>query len=336
MNRQNNLNVKFFIVLIVFYYVAPLKADIQDEVLINSQSSLKILVVGGTNGVVLSDVEILDPFSSINTCTKPPNYPSRIALPSSAGQLFCGGHVDSNEGYTKNCYAYMNSSWIESNSLIKSRYSASSVILADKRYWIIGGYNGSYTISSSEIKMDKDSDFDMSTNLPEPMEGHCTSVINETHVFIGGSYYHTKMAYIVDTSSPEFIFTKLPPLMKDRWGAACATIIDPMDHNKISVMIAGGDGYENYKTTEVFDLSVENSEWVEGPALTRGFQFGGYLSTSEQPLIMIGGLDENQNYAGDVMTYEAETNTFVTLPGRLSLPRSDFAVSALDTLSECQ
>jgi len=327
--------------LLLLCYVTPLKADFQDDRVIidnsiESELSLKILVVGGTNTVVMNDVELFNPFSTNNTCKKPPNYPlPRIALPSSAGNLFCGGHVDSNEGYTKHCYRYMDDSWTESQSLIKSRYSASSVILADQSYWIIGGYNGSYTISSSEIQMDKESEFVMSVNLPEPMEGHCTSIINATHVFIGGNYYHTRMAYIVDVSQPEFVFTKLPSLTEERWGAACATIVDPTDDNKIAVMIAGGNGFGSYTTTEILDLSVENGGWEIGPELPRGFQFGGYLSTSEQPLIMVGGLDQHQNYAADVIAYEAESNTFVGLPGKLLIPRGDFGVAALMTSEDC-
>ena len=284
---------------------------------------------------VLSDVEVLDPTKEDSSCTAPPNYPqaaSHMTSQAICGTLVCGG--DSGL-YLNNCYEYANKRWIERPPLLHPRKFSSSVVINTSSMWISGGsaWRGESAETTSEIISIDQGIPILGVDLPEKMSKHCSASINTTHVFLAGNYYNTKMAYIVDTSTSPFKFIKLPPLLGNREAAGCGVSVSETKDTQL--IVAGGYDWSGamLMTSELY--SIKQKQWVDGPALPRGFEHGASVSNKEHPLMLIGGQDENGNVRGDIMDYDAKTNSFQILPGQLKTPRKVFSVVGLKTEDIC-
>jgi len=174
-------------------------------------------------------------------------------------------------------------------------------------------------MSTSEILPKSDGSFVTGADLPTRMENYCVAKVNETHVFIAGNFVNSKMAYIVNVATaPRFVFTKLPPLNVGRYSAACG-VFKNYDA-ETSLLVAGGCCSENgYSTSEIY--SVKTNSWAMGPNLPTGFYYGGYISSEENPLIIIGGLTGKYEELSELMTYQKDENQFEFLPQRLQKSR---------------
>ena len=97
--------------------------------------------------------------------------------------------------------------------------------------------------------------------------------------------------------------------------------------------VAGGAGElypNNHFTTTTSELySLTEQRWKEGPKLPRGFTQGASISNKEHPLMLIGGHDGNK-YHADILDYDATTNSFKTLPGKLKTPSQAPAVITIE------
>ena len=310
---------------------------------VDFNEDFKILVVAGQLNKVdnlTSDVELIDPFIAKSNCVKPDDYPLKTSEITGSAGTFCGGSFENTHN---NCYQYLeqNKTWITIGSLNYRRYAASSV-LAKGNYWITGGglLNGGTDLTTSEILKNNIGPIVQSSDLPEQLRHHCMSTINETHVFIAGGDWSSKSAYLVDVSIEPFGFLKLPPMLENRSGAACGTIVWPYSPtsttNDFLVIVAGGNYYDitDSSTTSEFYSPLANV-WVNGPTLPRGFIKGGYFTTKEYSLIMVGGQDENGSQRSDVMAFGNVLSSIEFLPGKLDTAREAFAAIAINTDEKC-
>ena len=221
-----------------------------------------------------------------------------------------------------------------------SRSHASSIRINESTIWVTGGLGGSGTLSSTEI-LHAGSTFKEGTELPEPMAYHCSAQINSTHLVLAGNVYGDHMqAYIVDTSRNPFTFTKLPNMLKPRWGCACTIIHQPTTihhddgfyENGVQIMVGGGD-FPFYSSTDVY--SFESGSWEEGPKLPRGFYLGGYTQNSyTDDFILIGGWD-GSSYPTNLLKYNQYENNFDVLDTSLSIGRSRFGTIIVDKDDYC-
>ena len=301
------------------------------------KTTLKILAVAGKSNLdYLSEVELFNPFSQDNNCIQPQPYPQKVYGLTGSNNLFCGGVVDGSI-YSKKCYELNEKTWTPASNLIRARVSASSIRLPNGSFWISGGYPDT-SETTSEIMVKYNGGFAVSAALPTPMDGHCSAIINKTHVFMAGSVYNGKVAYIVNVATEPFGFSPLPPMFRDRYGAACGTILSTPKSNlsstKYLLIVAGGYGdVHSVTTSEAFSTSTNS--WIQWSNLPRGYKNGGYLTTEEHPLIMVGGLDEHGNAQADVMTYQHENKTFEMLPGKMSTAREQFVTTTRQTEEDC-
>ena len=330
----------------MYYTLASSKTSFGDDHDDSFQETFKILAVAGKldkDGYNLtSDVELINPFVLNSNCTKPANYPLKTSDITGRGGIICGGGF---ENTFNDCfeYSYQNQTWLSVGRLNDQRYGASSVFL-NGNYWITGGglLNGRLSLVTSEMLKGKHSPFIRSSDLPEQMRHHCMSVVNDTHVFIAGGDWSWKSTYLVDISVEPFIFNKLPPMMESRSGAACGTIVWPylssfsIRTNDFLVIVAGGQSYgsTDSSTTSEFYSPLANV-WVSGPILPRGFINGGYFTTRQFSLVMVGGKDENGNERSDVMALGSVMGRIEFLPGKLKTPREAFAAIEIITDEEC-
>jgi len=294
--------------------------------------TLKILAPGGfttAHGGRLDTVDFFNPYSETNTCKPKPNYPKMVEAHCGVGTLFCGGDA-AFEGDINNCYELVDDEWIERSSLSYQRSYSSCIALSNSSTWLFGGFGPDLIIAAetSEMKIDSDSEFGWSSRLPEGMSRTCVAKINDTHLFIAGNWYHhPKRAYLVDTSSDTFYFSRLPDMKEFRESAGCGSIDGEY------LIVAGAFQRDLRNTTEIF--SLKDNEWVDGPVMPRGFWAGGYISDDKHPLILVGGDDEINYYRDDVMEYMKETNTFELLPGKLTWPKSQMTATAVYTEEDC-
>jgi len=296
-----------------------------------AENSLKLLLVGGRADSFekLSDVELLNPFSASNKCKKPKDYPKSVEGLCGDRVIFCGGYDGNN--YIWKCFSFDGENWSDYGHLEHARSSASCTYLANDSFWVAGGVG---TSTSSEIKFEGSDVFMNSTTLPEYMIDHSICKVNSTHLFMTGSSYDGKMAYLVNTLDPDkFEFHRLPPLLSYRYAASCGTIIRPSSSfsaSSVEVIVAGRYGADESKSTsEIY--SFETNEWRKGPHLPRDFYYGGYVSNLEQPLILAGG---NLGLT-DIIAYQMDTNIFEILPGKLDTPRRSFAMSGIVSDEDC-
>jgi len=306
------------------------------------------MVVGGySDDGTVADVELLYPFSPESHCEKPSNFSeARYGM---IGEFFshypiiCGGSSTEFMSYRNDCWVYDENFWIDGDfSLTAVRAQASSVLISDEMLWVSGGIDGvgnASTYQTSEI-IYSSGVVEPGPDMPEYIAFHCSANINSTHVFIAGNGYWDQYkynSYIVDTTTTPFSFTKLPPMLHARHGAACATInlIDDKSKNKIDterLFVVGG--WDHPSWTEMYSPSED--KWIEGPELPRDFSAGGYLSyPDDRGFILIGGTTLLYEFRADIMQYNVELNTFEILPGKLKVAREYFGAMLIETDEPC-
>ena len=95
-----------------------------------------------------------------------------------------------------------------------------------------------------------------------------------------------------------------------RFSAACGTI--RLD-NEVKLIVAGGPSSAS-KTSEIYSFSTNN--WKDGPEVSRGFQYGGYVSDENHSLLLISGIDERSNVREDIMQYNKTKNLIIFVDSR--------------------
>ena len=289
-------------------------------------------VAGHIDGERSDDVESLNPYNPDSNCIKPQNYPDRVENLCGDKNIFCGGYNDKNS-YSKSCFRLnKDGSWDQISSLKKERQFAACKMLSDGRFWISGGSGNDASIgSSTELLIDENSEFVESTPLPIPMDRHCISTINSTHLFIAGNGKGDSgdRAFIVNTQNAQFTYNELSRMKHQRFSAACGAI--HLD-NEVKLIVAGGPSSTS-KTSEIYSFSTNN--WEDGPEVSRGFQYGGYVSDENHSLLLISGIDERSNVREDIMQYNKTKNKFETLPGKIEKRRTYFSAGAIETEEDC-
>ena len=300
---------------------------------------LAVMLIGGygKNGL-LSDVEIIDPFNSESNCMKPMDFPDAryglIAELFNEKPIICSGYGAG--GDRKDCYVYDFEEWVPSltNLTIARRY-ATSIVLNDDTMWVSGGDRT--TSKSSSETLHKGEVFGPSTDLPEPMEQHCSSKINDTHFFVAGNKYGTQTAaYLVnvdENNADLYHFTKLPNMRHQRYGAACMTMMGS-DLGDDKLLVAGGYRFDSFTTTEIY--SLKTSHWDDGPQLPRGFYMGSYVQYPiSNDFMLIGGKDDSGTIFDNIMRYNQENGEFELMPVNLESGRWSFGATLVYIKDEC-
>ena len=333
------------------------------------RGDLRLLVIGGEASysrmglkMIISDVELLDPFDKDSNCISPPKlpFPRKCFVSESLDERpFIAGGGNTGVMYDTSL-VLINNTWIDTPiRLNHSRYCAISSQPKPKTMLVLGGdYRGVHTGMTSEILQDFVIETTKSTNTSRtafrdianaPMDikysrtsRKCTAKINDTHLFITG--YQNNLTYIVDISVQPYTFTKLPKMkFGSHNGGACATITDSLGDTRLFVAGGGNAQIHNLNLslmvkTEFFDIFTNN--WIEGPDLPRMFYMGGYVEyPDERGFVLIGGEDltnfgRKSKYFSDLMQYNQTTNHFDYLPKRLNIARSRFGALLVNTSSE--
>ena len=303
----------------------------------------EIMVIGGLgeNNVMLSNVEVINPFGDSIGPPKPNELPGpqygMITMQFNNTYIICGGR-DINHNNLKRCYEYQSNKWkVAGYQLLHARAFAASISIDNYTFWITGSIENDQAINSSELFHVKNKTFTEGVSLPVPMGQHCKTGINSSHLLIvGNNYLQTwaHMAYIVNISSHPFIFKPLPDLIHPRGVAACATIKQPPHYSNEDAyfIVAGGvgchmTGCEATSTTEM--LRPYTARWESGPRL-REVYGGGIFINRENKMYLVGGFikDINARPQDYIMVIDHTTNETQILKKKLSIAR-EFMVAII-------
>ena len=301
-----------------------------------ANGELRLLVIGGEVSqpmgntfvrLIISDVELLDPFDSKSSCWKPPDLPF-------PRKCFVSENLNGNRpfiiggGYTRVMYVtslvLINNTWWNTPlELNHRRYCASSIQPEPNVMWVVGGdvdganggmtteilYNSTQASQIYKVQNDNFQKFRNNSNYEQsrfrdsfnaPKDDYliksrkCLTKINDTHLFLSG--YQNGQAYLVDATTQPYSFSPLPRMIfGSHDGGACATIKDSLGVTR--VLVAGGGDtklhkldVESMKKTEFFDFN--SFQWIKGPDLPRMFYMGGYVQyPDDRGFILIGGED---------------------------------------------
>jgi len=186
-------------------------------------------------------------------------YKDYVGRPTSDGIHMCGGYTSHH--ITSSCYLLTTRGYKDMPPLLTKRQHASS-IETPLGWWVTGGYEENEISMKDEIidttELWINNQWQEHVRLPEPMEGHCMTRVNQSHILITGggtTGYRSSSSYLY---SEETGFTKIEDMKTRRSGHGCSVIDDNV------VFVAGGTGGRDL-ITEYLDLTTLT--WSNGPEL---------------------------------------------------------------------
>jgi len=168
------------------------------------------------------------------------------------GLHMCGGVIYLYS--TSSCYLLSARGYEDMPRMLNQRGSAAS-IETPLGWWVTGGYDLRFTnLDTTELWTNNQ--WQAHVRLPEPMEGHCMTRVNQSHILLTGGYPDTRTSSYL--YSEETGFTKIEDMKTRRSGHGCSVIDDNV------VFVAGGTGGRDL-ITEYLDLTTLT--WSNGPEL---------------------------------------------------------------------
>jgi len=114
----------------------------------------------------------------------------------------------------------------------------------------------------------------------------------------------------------------LPDLAKERWQHACTTFFT---NSEQVLLVAGGLKRPGPRPTLASTEIYSNGVWRPVGNLPRAL-FGLKAAHLNQQVVVTGGEDDGDNYSGEVLQYNVETDTWSQMTEKMKVPRRDHAV----------
>ena len=240
------------------------------------------------------------------------------------GVLICGGIA----AFVWNaCLLLSNGAWSRVSPLNENRQYAASALL-DGAWWITGGLDGQYVLSTTEIRSSKGT-WSRSSRLPRSMAGHCMVAISDTQVFLAGGSNGVATVF-----SATYLYSvgggweTMEDMQTERYRHACSL----RGNDKSTIVVAGGsDGNELLTSTEFF--SVDTGKWQSGPALPRATYDAKMISVNGYTY-HIGGFSTKR----DVFRLDQDSagSWKWTDIGSLYIDRYAFDIIPIQSMEECE
>ena len=150
-----------FSTFLTLTYGGILPSELEKRGSKSNEESLKVLVVGGidNDGEFLVDVEFLNPYSSINTCKKKPDFPSNPSNAYPKAYDNCGSEYMFTGGFYRNdTYELVNDVWVDRGRLAYERYRSTCGTLSNGSFIVVGGIDSNgqnyFADRTYDIKID--------------------------------------------------------------------------------------------------------------------------------------------------------------------------------------
>ena len=201
------------------------------------------------NGVKTEVVDLYDPSKSCILEDIPYRYYSAGGMLGST-PVICGGS-SSPLSHFDECLLYGTNNVITMNS---KRHGLSSVALSDDRIWMLGGWDGSNYLHSTEFITTTEAV--NGPTLPEAVGYHCSVKFNDLIYLVGGYTTTTTKNVWVANPSNGYAFVQGPSMITGRYYHSCGT----MSIGSTSIIIAAG----GFIISSVEILDPQSNQWVEG------------------------------------------------------------------------
>ena len=256
----------------------------------------------GSSGA-LDDTEVI-----INTdnVTSYPNLPAKypleiemaVAMQHNSKMVICGGLP-----YTSDCYSYSNNQWnIEAFRLEPARYGAMSVEIRPGEWLVMGGYyydGSSHVLSDTQLL--KNGIFIQGPDLPEPILGGSSVMLNQTHLFVaaGQSASNFSMSprnYLMDINSEQW--TQIADRTLTPYRLHSSGTFFNSTAGEIQIANIGREGIEVY--------SPGDDSWheINFPFPLTSLCYSTAIQKGTDSFILIGGETNLEDYSGDVYLFD--------------------------------
>ena len=171
--------------------------------------------------------------------------------------ITCGGE----DSFVETDKCYMLGSEGPFATMMRKRYLAASIVLEDEKLWILGGWDGSSRLSSTEYIF-SDGRTEDGPPMPIAICEHAMVKINDTTSFLVGGNIEGV------SSQKSWFYDKKwingPDLKKGRYGHSVGIVRDPVTDHVYVVAAGGSDGFF---TNDVEILDVQENKWEPGNLL---------------------------------------------------------------------
>ncbi len=281
-----------------------------------------IMVATGYNSGVLDDTEVIDTDTTTSCSNMSSIYPLEVgyavSMQHDSKMVICGGYLGALQR-TSDCYRYSNDSWtIEAFKLEPDRYGAMSVEIRSGEWLVMGGLtDGSSRLSDTQLL--KDGIFLQGPELPEPIEGGSSVMLNETHLFVAAGQYQSSSP----TYSPR---SYLLDINTEQWTPiADRTPTHSSYHSsgKFWNSTAGELQIANVGVWQIEVYSPSDNVWhkVPFPSPLTYFYQSAAIQKGNDSFILIGGETNVDSESGNIYLFN-ETGLSILEENVLQVPRS--------------
>ena len=162
------------------------------------------------------------------------------------------------------CISFENSEWSQNHLLNDKRAFSAGVKINSTTLWILGGWNGSNDLDSTEFIIQGQSKGVPGPKLPYTLTCACTVKLSEEEIFVIGGVtlpiYASKKVWIYYPQKG-FIRHPGPSLNKGRFTHSCSTMTDG---EKTLIIVAGGIGADNTVLDSVEIYDPNENKWHSG------------------------------------------------------------------------
>ncbi len=224
--------------------------------------------------------------------------------------IICGGETRAFNPYADECFILDKSTkqWIQIQARLSTPRKWASSIAIDignkKALWIMGGYNGQETLSSTDIvTMDSGNvTIQAGPDLPFKVVGHCQVKLNATTALLIAGFGRRSSTYFLDLPTSGSRFVKGPSLSIGRKWFSCGVVKDPDNQDGQVVIVTGGytDEDGGLKSTEILRIGSTHQglqqNWTSGPDLPMDiYDAAGIETADSKSFILVGGYSEGSS-----------------------------------------
>ena len=227
--------------------------------------------------------------------------------------LVCGGSLHYENVAECREYNYSTNAWSNSDvRLLKARYQATSIVLDDGSWWVMGGVGADgKRVNTSEIMDPGTRIFRSGPDLPAAVNEHCIVRVNETHHFIAyGTEAATQDSWLFEMATMKW--HKLPPTIRYRNGRSVCGFAERRGFGRgaqtapIREVVLGGGAAESFaeRASEILDL--DSLTWRQGPPLPE--RMSSALAVPwRKSFVILGGPNEIYEYVEELWWKREET-----------------------------
>lgn len=219
--------------------------------------------------------------------------------------LVCGGSLHYENVASCREYNYSTNSWADSEvRLLEARYQATSIVMDDGSWWVLGGVGADgKRVNTTEIMAHGSKTFQQGPMLPAAVNEHCILRINETHHFLAyGTEAATRDSWLFEFASRTW--HALPPTARYRNGRSVCGYAERRgfggaDAAPTREVVLGGGAAESFaeRASEILDL--DSLTWRQGPPLPE--RMSSALAVPwRKSFVILGGPNEIYEYVEEL------------------------------------